>query len=96
MEPEQFTIEQVENTLDRFANIGVGVCWSRHMSYIKAAETVSFAEVMLMEYLAIPKTLQSDRAIKGALEKGLKVYYAMNQHARDVPTRSAILHFEQK
>jgi hypothetical protein len=93
----QFTIEQIENSLDRFANIGVGLCWREHMSYRQAAETVSFALVMMLEYLVVPKTIHSERALKGALQKGMKIYYyPTNFHARDVPTGDAILHFYQK
>ncbi|SRR5713101_6021990 len=98
MVTEQFTIEQIEDTLDHFATIGVGICWKEHLNMVETANIVSFAEVILMEHLMVAKTIETERAIKGALAKALRVYYFTkgNCSARDTPLAGEVIHFDQK
>ena len=93
----EFSIEQLEDTLDRLANIAAGISWQHDKESSVAFDNMSLVCVALLYHLNVPRTMQTERCVKGAIEKGIKVYYAIapngKWYARGKPEGIEVVNF---
>lgn len=97
LRPAGVSLGEMQPTLDRLANISFGLSWSAGHDRTKAQEITSFLLVVFMYHFGIPKTPESTRAIRTAMERGQIVYYSKTGYQREAADPNLeVIHFVQR
>ncbi len=91
-----FSEKQIESTIHRVANIGVGLAWYHNASQFEAAILSSNAVSVLLIHLSVPNTRSIQDIVHEAVNESLFMYYRKSGVPLDKPRGNPEVRFVKK